>query len=93
MVMYIKDFCTLYTQDQYEKLSKDYEAVSVDRGFMTESMTALKKREGELVSELQQCKVCINIPADLCSYTLCWSSPHECCCVNRAVNLIDNNQL
>ena len=55
----IMKFCT---QDQNDKLSKDYQAVSRDRGFMTESMTALKKREEELIAELLQCKVCINIP-------------------------------
>ena len=31
--------------------------MSRDRGFMVESMTALKKRNEQLVSELQQCKV------------------------------------
>ena len=45
-VLYV-EFCTLCVQDQYDKLLKDYEAVSRDRGFMTESMTTLKKREEE----------------------------------------------
>ena len=68
------EFCTPFIQDQYDKLLKNYEAVSVDRKFMTESMTALKKREGELISELQQCKVCINILADLWLYLLYWQA-------------------
>ena len=65
VTMVFTDFCTPFIQDQYDKLLKNYEAMGVDRGFMVESMTALKKRNEELVSELQQCKVCINIPADL----------------------------
>ena len=55
-------FCALFLQDQYDKLLKNYEAMGVDRGFMVESMTVLKKRNEELVSELQQCKVCTYVP-------------------------------
>ena len=59
--MLYMEYCTPFIQDQYDKLLQDYQAVSRDRGFMVESMTALKKRNEEFVSELQQCKVWLNI--------------------------------
>ena len=51
------NFVHSFIQDQYDKLLQDYQAVSRDRGFMEESMTALKKRNEQLVSKLQQCEV------------------------------------